>query len=392
MDLTRKVQKAVIAIAFIGCFFAVIYALNKPLPGQAPTAASKFMFARAKVVKMLEDNASPDTWTEGLKLGSQEASFSILSGPLKGKTLNAVNYLSAYSNIDLSVGTGVIVRLDYDEQGNPYIASVANYDRTGALIALVLAFMAALAIIGGRKGISALAGLAFTVISIWLFLIPLLRRGFPPIGGALLLAAVTTLVSLLLLNGYSRKTFCAAAGCVGGVAISGLAAWLVGVATPISGFNMPEAEELVIRSLDSGMKIKGLLVSGILIASLGAVMDVAMTLSSAVFELHERNPRLDRAELFKSGINIGRDAMGTMANTLILAFAGTSLNMLILFRMFDYPYIQLFNSDLMTIEVISGFAGSLGIVLTVPLVAALSSFYCKSSKEDVAHKARRRRR
>ncbi len=158
--------------------------------------------------------------------------------------------------------------------------------------------------------------------------------------------------------------------------MAGAAAALTAVATPINGFNMSEAEELVLRTGGTSLNVSGLLISAILIAALGAVMDVAMTITSAVFEVHQLNPELNRQKLIQSGINIGRDAMGTMANTLILAFAGSALNMLILFRIFDYPYLQIFNSDMMALEIIQGISGSIGIVMTVPLVAFLSAFLC----------------
>ena len=126
-------------------------------------------------------------------------------------------------------------------------------------------------------------------------------------------------------------------------------------------------------ALSGKPNVRFLLVSGILIASLGAVMDVAMSIASSCHELRQLNPSLTRRELFRSGMNIGRDAMGTMANTLILAFAGASLNMLILFRVYDYPLIQIANTDAMAIEVIRGIAGSIGIIVTVPLVSLLSA-------------------
>ena len=171
----------------------------------------------------------------------------------------------------------------------------------------------------------------------------------------------------------SRKTLCATLGCIGGVATAGIFAALCGSISPLNGFNLPEAEELVLRASDRGLKISGLFVSGILIASLGAVMDVAMSISSACWELRELNPDLPRKALFRSGMNIGQDAMGTMANTLILAFAGSSLNTLLLFQIFDYPMIQIFNADSIAIEIIRGVAGTIGIILTVPLVALLSA-------------------
>lgn len=157
------------------------------------------------------------------------------------------------------------------------------------------------------------------------------------------------------------------------MAAAGLFAALCGTISPLNGFNLTEAEELILRASDRGIRISGLFVSGILIASLGAVMDVAMSISSACWELREVDPALTRGALFRSGMNIGRDAMGTMANTLILAFAGSSLNVLILFQVYDYPMIQLFNADSIAVELIRGVGGSIGIILTVPLVAALSA-------------------
>ena len=137
---------------------------------------------------------------------------------------------------------------------------------------------------------------------------------------------------------------------------------------------MDEAESLLLTAVDNGLKIRGLYICGILIASEGAVMDIAMSISSAVSELHSVNPSLTPAQLFRSGMNIGRDAMGTMANTLVLAFAGTSLNMMIFIYAYDVSYIQLLNTDFVAIEVIRSLAGSIGIILTVPVVAAVSAW------------------
>ena len=154
---------------------------------------------------------------------------------------------------------------------------------------------------------------------------------------------------------------------------AGIFAARCGDLSPLNGFNLPEAEELVLRASDRGLRISGPFVSGILIALLGAVMDVAMSIASAGWELRELNPELPRKAIFRSGMNIGRDTMGTMANTLILAFVGSSLNTLLLFQIFDYPMIQIFNADSVAIEIIRGVAGTIGIILTVPLVALLSA-------------------
>jgi uncharacterized membrane protein len=372
-----KIQYIVLIVT-LSVFFIVTYALSQPQKGEVPTAASKIIFEKAHVSQIISDEASIDTWTEGLRIGTQQAILKLDSGSEKGIELPAYNFLSAYNNVDLKVGTKVIVRLDYDKSGELYITNINSYDRSKLVVILLGLFILLMIVFGGRKGIYALLGLSFTIYSIWFFLIPLIKRGFPVILSAIILVSITTFVSLTFLNGFSKKTIGAVIGCIGGVTIAGLIAYLAGIISPINGFNMPEAEELVLRAGEN-IKISGLLVSGILISALGAVMDVALMITSAVSELYTMNPKASRKMLFKSGINIGRDAMGTMANTLILAFAGASLNMLLLFRIFDYPYLQIMNSDLMIVEIIQGLAGSIGIVLTVPLVAALSAgMYGKS--------------
>ena len=337
------------------------------------TAARKRMFAVAEVTDILEDTAEVQDWTEGRRIGQQELEIEVLTGPWKGAVLETPNYLTIYTNVDARVGTRIIVRLDADEQGQPYVLSIPNYNRVPMLLGLMAVFAGLLVLIGRRKGVMALIGLVYTLACLWFILVPMILRGADPVLVTVVIVALTTAASLLLLTGLSRKTLCATLGCVGGVAAAGLFAAAAGTVSPINGFNLPEAEELVLRASDRGLKISGLFVSGILIASLGAVMDVAMSISSACWELRELNPDLPRKALFRSGMNIGQDAMGTMANTLILAFAGSSLNTLLLFQIFDYPMIQIFNADSIAIEIIRGVAGTIGIILTVPLVALLSA-------------------
>lgn len=362
-----------VAFLLIAGLAAVMVFLNRSLKGEAPTAARMRVFVPARITAVLSDNAAPDTWTEGLRLGRQELEVELLGGEYKGEVLPVENFLSAYSNVDGKVGARVIVRLNVDEDGAPYVVAVTNYDRGLVMGGLVLLFGALLVVIGRKKGLMALLGLAFTILCLLFLLIPLILLGIPPIPCTIGFVAVATAASLILLTGFTRKTLCATLGCVGGVAAAGILAAVVGVITPMTGFNMSEAEELVLRASEHQMHISGLLVCGVLIASLGAVMDVAMSIASACQELRELNPSLTARQLFQSGMNIGRDAMGTMANTLILAFAGSALNMLILFRAYDYPFLQIVNSDLIAIEVLQGLAGSIGIILTVPLVAAISA-------------------
>lgn len=360
--------------------------LNRPEEG-TPTASSQLIFVPAKVTAVLEDDAQPD-WenSEGRRIGTQELEIRILSGQHKGEVLPLTNYLSALFNVDVGVGDRIIVRLITQEDGS-YYASLFNYDRALVMGGAMLVFCAVLVLLGGRKGVRALLGLVFTLVCLWFLLIPGLIRGLPAIPLTIAVAAVCAAASLILLDGPSRKSLCAILGCVGGVAAAGLFAALVGALTPMDGFNMSEAENLLLYGAEKGLSIRGLLVCGVLVAALGAVMDVAMSIASAAWELREHNDGLSRRELFRSGMNIGRDAMGTMANTLILAFAGSSFNLLILIQIYDIPFLQLANTDFLCIEVLQSVAGSMGILLTVPLVAAISA-YLMAPGAGVQHRSK----
>lgn len=347
--------------------------LNRADEDETASDASRMVYASAEVTAVLADNAQEDYQNaEGRRVGDQELEIRILSGDHKDEIMTVTNYMSALFNVDVDRGDRIIVRIMTDEDGS-YYASVFNYDRGIVLGVFLLIFFALLAVLGGKKGIGALAGLLLTLGCIWFILIPCLIRGVPAVPVTIGVSAVAAAAGLIFLNGYSKKTLCAVCGCVGGVLAAGIAAAAVGTLSPMNGFNMQEAENLILYGADRGLKISGLLVCGVLISALGAVMDVALGIASSVWEMRKQNPDASAKSLFRSGMQIGRDAMGTMANTLILAFAGSSLNMLILVQTYDIPFLQLINTDSIALEVVQSVAGSMGILLTVPLVAFISA-------------------
>jgi uncharacterized membrane protein len=370
------------AVIMLLVFVSAAVILNRPDPDDVLSSARKRMFAVAKVTDIIMDNATPDTWTEGRRIGAQELEVTVLTGKHKGTVLETVNYANAYYNVDAKMGTRVIVRLDYNDAGDLYVMSIPNYDRSSVLILALIVFAVLMILVGGKQGARALVGLLFTLLNLWFILIPLVLKGVSPVLGTIVIAAYTSAGALLILTGYTKKTLCALLGCVGGVIAAGIFGWMITKVTPMNGFNMSEAEELVLRASDSPMQISGLLLSGILISALGALMDTSMSIVSALHEVYEQNPNLSKKQIFRSGMNIGRDAMGTMANTLILAFVGSAFNILILFQVYEYPMIQILNSDMMAIEIIQGIAGSVGIIATTPLVSALCAviFQWKGNK------------
>ena len=337
-------------------------------------------YETARVLAVLADDTAPDPETENVRRGSQELRLELLSGRHRGDVAQVTNYLSAFYNVYVKAGDKVAVSVNTLATGE-YSVSVYNYARDLWIWSFILLFALVLVAVGGRQGLRALLGLGVTVACVIFLLVPLLvQRGWPPIPTTLAIVAYTTFVTFVLIGGVQVKTLVAALGSFGGVVLAGLLAWGACKIVHISGMNMDEAESLLLTAVDNGLKIKGLYICGILIAAEGAVMDIAMSIASAVDELHRVDPTLTVGQLFHSGMNIGRDAMGTMANTLVLAFAGTSLNMMIFIYAYDVSYVQLLNTDFMAIEVIRSLSASVGIVLTVPLVAWLSAWLLKKGK------------
>ena len=370
LNVVIRVLPVVIVLAILA---GIAMWINRANENETTPDSGRLVYAPAKVTAVLSDNAQEDFENaEGRRVGDQELEIQILSGDHKDEIMTVTNYMSALFNVDVQQGDRIIVRIMTDENGS-YYASVFNYDRGIVLGGFLLIFFILLGALGGKKGLGALAGLLLTLGCIWFILIPCLLRGAPAIPVTIAVSAVAAAAGLIFLNGYSKKTFCAVCGCVGGVLVSGIAAAVVGSLSPMNGFNMQEAENLILYGADQGLKVSGLLVCGVLISALGAVMDVALGIASSVWEMKEQNPDASVGSLFRSGMQIGKDAMGTMANTLILAFAGSSLNMLILVQTYNIPFLQLINTDSIALEVVQSVAGSIGILLTVPLVALISA-------------------
>lgn len=371
--------RRIIAVLILTGIFIVAYCLiHFLLIQKTENTGARSEFARARITNVLQDNTAVDPNTENVLRGSQEVILEVLSGSQKGKQYQTSNYLGTFFNIDAKEGAKVIVRLD--PQGDGYSAFIYSYDRGAMVFIMILIFVLCLLVIGRGKGAMAFIALLITFFSIVGVLFPLLEYGAPAIPVTICIVFYITVFTFVLIDGINRKTISAALGTLSGVLVASLFAVAAGAFAHITGFQTNEAEELLLIGTDHGMKIRGLFTCGILIAALGAVMDVAMSIASAVHELHEVGPDLSVMELFRSGMNIGRDAMGTMANTLILAFAGSSFTLLLLVYFYDITPLQLMSTDLIAREVIQGISGSIGIVLTVPIVAFLSAKIEKGEK------------
>jgi uncharacterized membrane protein len=247
---------------------------------------------------------------------------------------------------------------------------------------MVILFLLVILLVGGFKGLKSIVALLFTMICIIFLMVPLMLRGVSPIISAIIIAIISTSITLVLVSGTNNKTLSAIIGTLIGVLIAGVLAYIFGETTNLSGINMSEAESIMYIAETTNLKINGILFAGILVSALGAVMDVAMSISSSIFEISSIDKAMSIKSLFKSGMNIGRDIIGTMSNTLILAFAGGSINVLILLYSSNMPANRLLNLDILGTELIQGFAGTIGIILTVPATAIIAAYLCKASSKN----------
>lgn len=367
-QLNKKHQVAHIFVwGLIILFLIFLYFLNQNINKTPLMDQEGGIFQKARVVEIVSENRDQS----GNQLGTQVVNVEILSGKYEGKVIQATNVDSYLYGADCKVGSKIIVQVS--EYNGSLSASVYNYDRTNVLYMIIALFLILLVLIGKRKGFTSALGLIFTFICIMFLYLPMLYLGFLPFFSAVIVVILTTLVTMYFIGGFSMKTVCAVLGTIAGVIVAGVFASCFGMLSNISGYNVSDIETLIYIGQNSKMDISGLLFSGIIIASLGAVMDVAMSISTTIEEIKFHNPNVSGKELFKSGIKIGGDMMGTMSNTLILAFTGGSLSTLVVFYAYDMSFLQMFNSYDMGIEIIQGISGSLGVILTVPFVSIIAA-------------------
>ena len=363
--LSRKKAVRYLIYLLLVCVFAVfVFKLNQ-LEKTELVVRTGQTFEKGKVTEILQDNLD----SNGTRVGEQKVRVKMLTGVRKGEELDVTSSSGYLFGAACTVGMKVIVMQSV--AGETTIASVYSQDREWVIYIFALLYLLALCIIGGKQGIKGCLGLIFTFFCVIFVYLPLVYLGYSPFWSAVFICFLTTLVTMYLIGGPTKKTCAATLGTLAGVVLAGISAWCFSKASGISGYNVSDIETLMTLWNTNRIQVGGLLFSGLLISCLGAVMDVAMSISSAIDEIYKQNSSLTRKELFKAGMRVGRDMMGTDSNTLILAFAGSSVSTLLLNYAYDLPYQQIINSNNIGIAIMQGLAGSFGIVLSVPLTVLI---------------------
>ena len=363
--LTRKkAVRYLIYILFVCVFAVFVIKLNQVEKTELVVRTGQ-TFEKAKVVKILQDNLEEN----GTRVGEQKVRVRMLTGERKGEELDVTSSSGYLFGAACKPGMKVIVMQSV--AGDSTVASVYTQEREGVIYIFALIYLLVLCLIGGKQGIKGCLGLVFTFFWVIFVYLPLVYLKYSPFWTAVFVCFITTLVTMYLIGGPTRKTCAATLGTLVGVILAGVSAWCFSKASGISGYNVSDIETLMTLWNTNRIQVGGLLFSSLLISCLGAVMDVAMSISSAIDEIYRQNLSLSRKELFKAGLRVGRDMMGTDSNTLILAFAGSSVSTLLLDYSYNLPYQQIINSNNIGIAIMQGLAGSFGIVLSVPFTVLI---------------------
>lgn len=339
-------------------------------------------YEKARVVKILKNDVIKNESTKNRYIGTQEIQVRFSDGQNKGDSIILTNSVTTTHNIYVTEGQRVVIKADRPDNAEPYY-TVYNYDRTPGIILIIVIFVLLMALVGKTKGIKSVAGLAFILLFICIFLIPMIYQGYSPILMCILTVILTVTTSMFLLNGFSKKTLVSIISAITGVVISAVFFAIFSKVLHLTGYNLEDAEELILIQQNTGLQIEQLLFIGVLIASLGAIMDMTISVASPLFEMKKYKKEMTVKELFRSGMDMGSDMIGTMCETLILAFSGTGITTLLVVVSYGTQIDQFLSSDYIVIEIAHSLTGAVAVILTVPLTSLLCALTAgKTVKEQ----------
>ncbi len=370
--MVRQKTKIILLLCLLFTFGCSICAAAPPnLPPKAP----QIDYVEGVVVSVQPLDRPTGKRLPGME-GADSVVIRLTSGPESGREVTSIHHKMSMPgmNIEPKPGDKIIVAVTQDFGRRDY--HVADFERQTYIYVLLGIFAVVLIAVGGRVGLRSLFVICFAVFVILQIMIPLILKGAWSITLiTFAVSAVIALVTQVTVSGWNPKTWGAALGTVGGVAIAGLLASASIAFMHLTGLDSEEAIMLKVTSL-AAVNFQDVLFAGIILGSLGAVMDVAISIASAQYELKHSCPELNYLELLKAGLNVGKDIMGTMSNTLILAYLGSFLPLILLLTsQKNMPLIKVLNLNLIATEVARAITGSIGLICAIPVTAAITAFF-----------------
>jgi uncharacterized membrane protein len=311
----------------------------------------------------------------------------ILEGDYEGKEYLVENNLGDNEYYNIRVKEDQEIILVVDKTSDIMQVHISSYVRDKYEMYIVGLFLVLLVVIGRAKGVKSIVTLGITILVILKFMLPLIIKGTSPILVSVIASVIITIFTLFVVSGINEKTMSAILGTLIGVLLSATIAYMVGTMASLTGLNSEESAMLLYLPGEVDLNLQGILFAGIVIGTLGAVMDVSMSISSSMHEIKSIKPDITIKELMESGMNVGRDIMGTMTNTLILAYTGASLPILMIFTAYNSTMTDVLNLDVIATEIIRAITGSIGIVLTIPITAVIAGIFLgrrhKNDQKDI---------
>ena len=337
---------------------------------------------RAMRARVVETDDGDIVLTGLLEYGTQHLSVEMLEGPAKGLRFRAENELRAQLDLDKKFAPGDVAVVTWPDGGAKEGDTLVARDhwRLGWALALFASFAALLVAFGGVTGAKALFSFVFSCLAVWRLLVPLCLNGWSAGWTTLAVVATLTGVIMYLVAGPTRKGAAAFCGAIAGVAASFALSRLCSWGMHVNGASMPFAQALVYSGYGK-LDLADVFNGAVILASSGAVMDLAMDIAAGQEEVVRHHPGVSRREVFASGIRIGRAVVGTMATTLLLAYSGGYLTLLMVFASEGTRPADFLNSTLVSAELVKTVVGSFGLVLVAPLTAAAGAFlHCRRAR------------
>lgn len=326
---------------------------------------------RAQVLKVYSRTSDAYDIGGDTTLQQVELQFSakLLSGDRRGEEVLAVQSNDSFAQLE-EVEPGDKVLLYY-MPGSQVPWMMGEYVRTDGLLLLGVLFLAALLLFGRSKGINTIVSLVFTCLAVFLVLIPSVLSGQNIYWSSIIVCAFVIVMTLLIVSGFHRKTLAACCGCFGGVLLCGFLTVAMDGVLRLTGMVDEHSLYLATLNPENPINLKAVIFASIIIGAMGAIMDVAISLASSLWELYEQAAQPTPKMLIRSGFAIGRDMMGTMSNTLILAYIGSSMSVVLLLLAYNNSAQALLNREMIVVEILQALVGSLGILCTIPFTSVL---------------------
>lgn len=340
---------------------------------------------KAKVIEIIDTDLNE--YKIGNEIHKQKTIYfkaKLLSGDDKGEIVEAaqqINDLYAGQQEEIVEGKTILLMEMNGTNEADYI--MTEYVRTDYLLVLGIIFVIFLIAFGHKKGINTIISLVFTCLSIFVVFIPAVLSGHNIYLWSIITCLFVIVMTLLLINGISKKTLCSMIGCVAGIFLTALLTIIMTKIMHLTGLVDEQSYYLQLADTSQPFDLLAMVFGGIIIGAVGAIMDVAVSLSASLLEVYEKAKDKDKniKSLMKSGITIGRDMMGTMSNTLVMAYIGSSLSTTLLLLIYSGSLIELLNREMIIVELLQIMVGSFGLLLTIPLTSLICSLiYCKIKK------------